>query len=336
MSVTIRDVAQRASVSIATVSRVLNNTVPVHEDKRARVLEAARALGYMPNPAALSLLSKHTHSLGVLLPFAGGEFFSELITGIDQAAHKQNYHLLISTSHRNNRTFRASIQSLEKRVDGLLIMGPEMSVQDMTYLVQRGEPVICINTPGVDKTVDHFHFDNFSGVRAVTQHLLTYGHRQIALIRGPLDAQDAKERIDGYRVAMAEAGLTDTALLEINGDYTQEAGYAAVPAILALTPRPTAIIAANDYCAMGVLSALHEHGIRVPDEMSVAGFDNVPSAQYTAPSLTSVQVPIRDIGAAATRRLIEQIETEEPLPAVHHMAHVELVNRQSTGPAPTR
>lgn len=334
MSVTIRDVARRAGVSISTVSRVLNDTCPVREDKRRLVLDAAQALGYTPNPAALSLLNKRTGGLGVLLPFVSGEFFSELLHGLDQAAQDAGLFLVVSTSHRHSDEFQKAIRVLDKRVDGLIVMAPELDATGAALILKTESPVVLINTYADGLSADVFNFDNHAGARALTQHLLDGGHRRIALILGPPLSRDAQERARGYREAMAQAGVADTADLVFAGGYTREDGYAAAVAIAAVTPRPTAIVAANDYCAMGVISALHALGIAVPGEIAVGGFDGLPSGQYTLPPLTTVRVPIGEIGHRAVSRLAARLRGEDDgTPHHKHFVPVELIIRESTEPA---
>lgn len=331
MGVTIRDVARRAGVSISTVSRVLNDTCSVREDKRDAVLRASRALGYTPNPVARSLLGKKTGGLGVLLPYVSGEFFAELLDGLDAAAQDRERFLVVSTSHRHPHEFSAAIQAMDKRVDGLLIMAPELDRQDVESVVGEGGPVSFINTYVDGVAADVFNFDNYGGAYALTQHLLTAGHRRIAFIHGAPGAGDARERARGYRDAMAEAGVADTSALEFEGDYTQAAGFAATEAILSTEPRPTAIVAANDYCAAGVLSALAGARVSVPGEMAVTGFDDVPSARYTVPPLTTVRTPIRDIGYRSISRLVARLEGRIGHDAFkNEVAPVELVVRGST------
>lgn len=335
MSPTIHDVARHAGVSISTVSRVLNGTSPVSEAKRQSVLEAVDTLGYAPNPAALTLLKKRTGGLGVLLPYVSGEFFAELLNGLDAAAQRHDYFLVVSTSHRRVDEFEAAIQAMDKRVDGLVIMAPELNTEEATSILQSETPALFINTylDGLavdDPAVEVLNFDNFAGAYALTQHLLERGHRRIALIKGPHGAGDARERARGYRTAMAEAGLDDTTHLEFEGDYTQSAGYAAAREIAGLAPRPTAIVAANDYCAMGVLSALYTAGLTVPADVAVAGFDGIPSTHYTLPPLTTIQVPIRDIGARAIDWLVDRIN-ENGQTFRRRSLPVELVVRASTG-----
>lgn len=334
MSVTIRDVARRAGVSISTVSRVLNDTCPVREDKRRLVLDAAKALGYTPNPAALSLLNKRTGGLGVLLPFVSGEFFSELLNGLDQAAQDEGLFLVVSTSHRHSDEFQKAIQVLDKRVDGLVVMAPELDATGAALVLRTESPVVLINTYADGLPADVFNFDNFAGARALTQHLLDEGHRRIALIEGPPLSRDAQERTRGYRAAMADAGITDTDALVVPGGFTREAGYEAAMAIATATPQPTAIVAANDYCAMGVLSALHALGVSVPDEIAVGGFDGLPSSQYTVPPLTTVRVPIGEIGYRAVSRLAARLRGEDDgTPHQKHFVPVELIVRESSARA---
>lgn len=332
MSVTIRDVASRAGVSISTVSRVLNGTSPVREEKRQLVLEAADALGYSPNPAALSLLNKKTGGLGVLLPFVGGEFFSELLNGMDEAAQELGMFLLVSTSHRQPGEFRKAIAALDKRVDGLVVMAPELAREEAASLLRTKTPVVFLNTDARGLAADVFNFDNHAGARALTEHLLRGGHERIALIAGPRDAHDARERLRGYTDAMAAAGLPTEGLV-FSGGFTREAGFASAMELLEVTPRPTAILAANDYCALGAISALHQVGVEIPDEIAVCGFDGLASAAYSVPPLTTAQVPVQEIGYRAIRRLAARLDGSS---SAHEqqVVPVDLVIRGSSAPAP--
>ncbi|MEO0560165.1 MAG: LacI family DNA-binding transcriptional regulator [Bacteroidota bacterium] len=330
MSATIHDVARQAGVSISTVSRVLNGTSPVKEEKRKLVLEAAEMLGYVPNPAALSLLNKRTGGIGVVLPFVTGEFFSELLSGLDETAQSLESFLIISTSHSRPTEFRKAVLALDKRVDGLVVMAPALDVEEASSLVSPDTPVVFINTHAGEVGADVFNFDNFGGARALTRHLLEDGHERIAVVRGPETAWDAQERVRGYRSAMRDAGFS-TDGLEFEGGFTRGDGYTAAESILRTTPRPTAILAANDYCAFGALSALRDAGIEVPREMSVCGFDGLTSSQYAAPPLTTVQVPIREIGHRAIRQLVARVRGDEnEQPPNHETVPVELVVRGST------
>lgn len=331
MTATIHDVARRAGVSIATVSRVLNKSCPVREDKRVLVLEAARVLGYSPNPAALSLLNKRTGTVGLLLPSVHGEFFSELLNSIDEEVQQNGLLLMISSSHRRPDEFQKAIRVLDKRVDGLIVMAPELDALGTASILKTGVPAVFINTYAEGLPADVFNFDNHGGAFALTEHLLEQGHREIALIHGPESAGDAHERARGYRDAMAAAGILDTAPLEVPGGYTRELGYAAAEDLVRSGQLPTAILAANDYCAMGVISALHTLGVRVPDEVAVCGFDGLPSSEYGVPALTSVHVPIGPIGSRAVRRLLARLRGDVVEGEFQqHVVPVGLVERAST------
>ena len=330
MRATIYDVAREAGVSISTVSRVLNGTSPVKEAKRQLVLEAAGALGYVPNPAALSLLNKRTGGLGVVLPFVSGEFFSELLNALDTTAQALGYYLIISTSHSRAEEFQRTIDALDRRIDGLIVMAPELDAEGTASLLTSDTPVVFVNTQTEGLDADAINFDNFAGGRMVTEHLLALGHRRIALAAGPERTWDARERRRGYRSAMIEAGL-DPDALEVDGGFAREDGYAAAQALLERTPRPTAIVAANDYCAFGAMSALHDAGVSVPDEVSVCGFDGLTSGQYFVPSLTTARVPLGEVGSRAVRQLAARLDagTADAPPHVE-VVPVELVVRGST------
>jgi LacI family transcriptional regulator len=326
----IRDVAQRAGVSISTVSRVLNNSCPVSADKRERVEEAARELGYIPNPAARSLLLRKTGVLGVVVPFATGEFFSEFLSGVDQTASDHKYFLLISISHRSDEDLRMAVANLNKRVDGLLVWAPEVRASDVKSLVSRDLPTVFLNSLAPSKGDDLIDFDNYGGMYSLASHLIRQGHRDIAFLKGPPRAADAKLRLEGFRAALSSHGMRLRPDLEFDGEYTVEAGYKVVPRVLRITPPPTAIMAPNDQAAIGVLRGLHEAGVRVPEQMSVTGFDDVPSSRYVTPTLTTAHVPVRELGELAIQKLVGRIdgrdgETGERLP-------VEIVLRRSSGP----
>lgn len=330
MSATIRDVARLAGVSASTVSRVMNDSSPVHEEKRRLVLEAAKRLGYTPNPAARSLLGKETGGLGVLLPFVNGEFFSALLSGLDEAAQDAGFFLVVSTSHSQPDEFQKAIQALNRRVDGLVVMAPDLDTKGAASILGTEMPVVFVNTYAEGIPADVINFDNYAGARDLTQHLIKAGHRQIALVKGPPQAKDANERVQGYRDAMADAGI-ETSALEFEGGYTRDAGIAATETILAGDSEPTAIVAANDYCALGVMSALRQAGVSVPQEVSVCGFDGLASVEYTDPPLTTVDVPIRAIGVRAVHCLVARLKKEDA--GVNHRTEVfpvEVVLREST------
>lgn len=331
MASTIRDVARHAGVSISTVSRVLNNTCAVAEDKRLRVEKAADELGYVPNPNARSLLMKFTGGIGMLLPHVSGEFFSEFLTGADDVAKDNDLFLLISASHGRASEWRASVQSVYRRVDGLIVMAPQVTPRRLN--LSQDIPTVFVNTPvsASDRSgVDVIGFDNAGGTRQAVEYLMGLGHRRFCYVEGPTGAFDAVERTAGFKRALEDAGIQDYHL--IPGGYNHEDGARAARTILGMTPRPTAVLAANDYCALGLLTELKNSGTEVPGEISVVGFDDVPSAAYASPGLTTVSVPIRDIGAKAIERLIHRIRRTDDPTRLSVELPVEMVVRETTAP----
>lgn len=308
MGTTIRDVAREAGVSVATVSRVLNNSGAVREDTRRQIEEVAKRLRYTPNTAAQSLSTRRTSTIGVLLPDLFGEFFSEVIRGIDQTAQQHGYHVLVSSSHNDRAGIEATLRLMRGRVDGLLVMSPDLDAHSLSHNLPERLPAVLLNCRVDDLSYDSINIDNRGGARAMTAHLVRLGHRRIALITGAMHNHDALERAEGHRAALRAAGIEGDPRLELAGAFTEESGYRAAERALRLEPRPTAVFACNDAMAIGALSALRAAGVRVPEEMAVAGFDDIPMAQYVHPPLTTVRVGIHGLGARAATRLLEAIE----------------------------
>ncbi|HYI09063.1 MAG TPA: LacI family DNA-binding transcriptional regulator [Thermoanaerobaculia bacterium] len=326
---TIRDVAARAGVSVATVSRTLNGIGPVHGDTSKRVIAAARALKYVPHAAARSLSIRRSHTIGVLLPEVHGEFFSEVIRGIDVAARQRGYHILVSSSHNDAQEMSAVLRALRGRVDGLVAMSPDPELGSISRALTADTPFVLLNSAATNRPT--IRIDNYSGARGMTDHLIALGHRYIAFITGPERNADAAERLRGYRSAL---GMSDTAKrphIEVPGDFTENSGYAAVQQILAMKPRPTAIFAANDAMAVGALHALREEGLHLPDDMALAGFDDIPMARYLTPKLTTVHVDIAELGRRAVEHLVASIEGTGELGRKHEVLATTLVVRESCG-----
>ena len=304
---TIRDVAQRAEVSISTVSRVLNKSASVDEAKRQRVEAAAQELGYSPNPNALSLLGQSTGGIGVLLPYIAGEFFSEFLQGIDRTTQDSGHFLIVSSSHRKMTSFQAAIQGMNRRVDGLIVMSTQVSAETVKTWLPANLPVLFVNTEVEGTDVETINFDNRGGAYEMTKHLIGQGHQRIGFLKGPEGSYDALARLDGYRAALQDHGIELDAALEFTGDFTIESGLAVVPAILDVTPRPTALFAANDLSAYGAMRGLRDAGVQVPDDIALAGFDDITLAHFSSPTLTTVHAPAREMGQRAIERLLQQI-----------------------------
>ena len=335
MKVTIRDVAREAGVSVATVSRVMNDSGPVSEGARARILEIAGRLRYTPNEAARTLISSRTSTLGVILPDLHGEFFSEVIRGIDQAAKASGFHLLVSGSHNDAAETRAALRAMRGRVDGVVVMAPDSNAAGVAAGMPDDVPVVLLNCPMVDRRADSIEIDNYGGAYQMVRHLAGPGRRRVAIICGTENNRDAAERLRGYHAAMDDLRITRAPSWELGGNFTEASGYEAARRFLSLADRPDALFAANDSMAIGALSALREAGVVVPDDVVVGGFDDIPMARYTNPPLTSVQVPMGALGAQAVRRLVLAVEKEGGHAARRETLPTVLVVRASCGSSST-
>jgi len=331
MSATIKEVAREAGVSVATVSRVFNQKGPIREETRQRILEVAGRLGYAPHAMARSLITKKTGTLGVLLPDLYGEFFSEVIRGVDLAARRDGYHILVSSSHSNRSEVEAVLRALRGRIDGLIVMSPEADARALEANLPGTLPVVLLNCRVEGTAFDSINIDNYGGARAMVRHLAALGHRRIAHVKGAPGNNDALERLLGYRDGMEALDGRQSEDLEIEGDFTEEAGYRAGEAILRMRPRPTAVFSANDAMAVGVLSALQEAGLRVPDDIAVTGFDDIPVARFLTPTLTTVSLAIADLGDLAVQRLLQAMARGEDRERRHETLPTTLVVRGSCG-----
>ena len=326
---TIRDVAREARVSVATVSRVLNGTAPVSSDATARVVEAAERLGYVPNSSARSLITRRTQTVGVVLPDLHGEFFSELIRGIDLGARRRGYHLLISSSHSDRGEVAAVLRSMRGRVDGLILMAPDADEPPLPTELPSWLPLVVLGggpLPG-RRTIT---VDNYGGARAMTEALIGLGHRRIAFVQGPPGNADARERLRGWRDAMLAARLPVDGL-ELPGAFSEESGFAAAVVLRETEPRPSAMFCANDAMAIGALRACREMGVHVPRDLALAGFDDVPVARCLTPPLASVRVPIAELGARAVADLLDAVQSGTPVEPGRVALPSELVLRESCG-----
>jgi len=329
MSATIRDVAEKAGVSVATVSRVLNDSDSVRADTKEQVLSAARALSYLPNEAARDLRTKETRTVGVLLPNMHGEFFAQLTRGLDQRASEEDLHLLVSNSHTDEAEAASVLRSLLGRVGGLIILWPRLDIDFLDELVPENLPVVLLSTSvGADR-FQTLSFDNRAGAYAAVEHLAEHGHDRVAILTGGPENYDAQQRLAGYRAAVDDLGLVADPVLEIAGDFTEEAGRSIVDRLLALEPPPTALFASNDSMALGALRGLHEAGRRVPEDMAVVGFDDIPMAPYATPSLTTVRAPTIGLGKRAMDALLDLSSGREP--TAHDTLGTALVRRESCG-----
>ena len=329
-NVTIKDVAREASVSVATVSRALNGHENVAEGVRKHVTEIANRLRYQPHAAARSLSSRRTQTIGVVLPDLYGEFFSELIRGIDAVARARRQHLLVSSYHGHPEEQGEALRAMRGRVDGLLVLSPYADRPGfLTDNLPTALPAVLINTHLPDATYPVLSVDNFGGASAMVEHLAGAGHKRIAFICGPEDNFDASERLRGYRTALAQH-LPDAQPIELPGDFDESSGYEAGKRILGSKQRPDAVFAANDMMALGCLYAFNEAGTKVPSDIALAGFDDIPLARFVHPTLTTMRVSIAELGGLALTRLLQSIESDESQPSTLQMLVPELIVRESS------
>jgi len=333
VTVTIKDVARVAGVSVASVSRALNGHESVTEPTRRRILQAAGELRYVPHAAARSLITRRTDMVGVLLPDLHGEFFSELIRGMDSAARASGRHLLVSSSHGSASEADQALRSLQGRVDGLVVMSPHADTSMLAANLPTTLPTVLVNTRIAAGSYAALAVDNHGGATAMVRHLIDSGYRHIAFISGPQHNFDADERLRGYRDTLARHRGTRETILQ--GDFSEASGYRAGLDICAREEKPDAIFAANDMMALGCLFALTEHGLRVPDDIALAGFDDIPIARFVTPPLTTVRVRIAELGRRAFERLIALIDKKGSVELSTDRLSCELVIRQSCG-APAR
>jgi LacI family transcriptional regulator len=321
---TIRDVARRARLSVATVSRALNGFDNVSEQARERVAEAVRELGYVPHAGARSLSLARTNAIGVVLPDLHGEFFSEIVRGMDREASRRGYLLLLSNLHARAEQAQLALRAMHGRVDGLIVMAPHLNSEELASALPPGVPSILINTRDESGARAAIHLDNAAGVRAVVTHLAKLGRKRLVHIAGPSGNVDADERAAAVREACAANGIECEIL---QGDFEQESGERATAELLDGAHAFDALFAGNDNMAIGALQALHARGVSVPDDVAVAGFDDIPIARHLG--LTTVRVRIAELGERALTRLLASFG--RGLGAGDELHAPELVVRATTG-----
>jgi LacI family transcriptional regulator len=307
--VTVYDVAQAVGLSIASVSRALNGQTGVSEATAARIVEVAAELGYQRNDVARSLVAKSTQTIALLLPDITNPFFPELVKGVQTVADEHGHVLLLVDGAGDRARVAASMAVLRrKQVDGVIVVASALDGDADALFV--GVPTVFLdrttNGPGASVSVDHE-----AGGYAATRHLIELGHRRIAHIAGPRDLEVSQRRLDGWRRACEEAGLPTHDALVASGDFLEEGGHRAGIELLDSGEEFSAVFAANDLSAIGFLALCAQRGVRVPDDLSLIGFDGIQLSRYTTPTLTTVAQPILELGARACNTLLQLIRGEE-------------------------
>jgi LacI family transcriptional regulator len=311
---------------VATVSRTLNRIEKVAAPTRDHVLRVVNELDYIPHSGARSLSSKRTDTIGVLLPDLHGEFFSELIRGIDLAARARGLHLLLSSSHGDPAEAAAALRAMRSRVDSIIMMSLNPGDGAAAPKAPVGVPMVLLGGSGRNPGHASFVIDNYAGAFAITEHLASRGNRRIAFVAGPANNSEARERLRGYRAALKQSVNASPEWI-VEGDFSEQSGRTAARALAAAGP-PDAIFCANDMMAIGCLDGLREAGLEVPDDVALAGFDDIPITRYVQPPLTTAAVPIAEMGRQALECCADAIAGRST--ARQHMFKPVLVIRASS------
>ncbi len=334
--VTIVDVAAEAGVSFGTVSRVINNDVHVKPETRARVLEAMHQLQFVANRQARSLAGGKSNTIGVLVPDLGTGYIGEIIRGIDSELSLTGFDLVLFTTHRTATKEAGYVADLVKgTVDGLLLVLPRNPVDYIGTLTHRNYPFVLIDHQGTGKNCPAVGATNWQGAYTATEYLIKLGHRRIGFITGSMDLGCSEDRLKGYRSALRTYHVPEIPELIFEGTFEQPDGYTGASLMLDLPEPPTAIFASNDVMAMGVMDAIHSHGLRIPDDISVVGFDNIPQSAMVHPSLTTIQQPLEKMGRVAAQILLGILENPGKDSGRIELP-TELIIRDSTSPPKDR
>ncbi|MCC6803468.1 MAG: LacI family DNA-binding transcriptional regulator [Anaerolineae bacterium] len=330
---TIQDVARRAGVAPITVSRVINHSGYVSEEKRQRVEAAVLALNYIPNALGPSLRSKRTQTLAVVLSDITNPFWTTVARGIEDTANQNGYHVIIGNTDESPEKQNDYLTFLmKKQVDGFLVVPASFS--PLAQLTNRQIPFVVLDRRLPGEKVDSVRCDSVGGAYQLTQHLLALGHRRIGVITGREDHSTALDRVVGARQAVSEAGLGEGSLTVYWGEFTQACGYDYAAQLLRITPRPTAIFAANNFIAIGVMRWLRERGLRVPEDISVVAFDDLPPAITIDSFFTVAAQPAYEMGRQATLLLLAHLAGDGATEPQEIVLPVEMIVRKSSGIPP--
>lgn len=328
--VTIRDIARQAGVSSSTVSRVLNGTTPVHAAKRRAVLEAIEALGYRPNIVAQGLARAHSRAVGILSEEIASPFYGQITGAIEEGLRGTGYYPVFASGRAELQATQALQLLSDSRVGSLIVVGGRMLDNDLLrFHKEHRVPVIVIGRSIAGMEEHCVHVENLEGAASATRHLIKLGHRRIAHVTGVPGHRHTLDRIEGYRKALADAGIAADPELLAAANFDEKSGHRAVGALLARGVPFTAIFAGSDQMAYGAALALHEHGLCVPRDVSLVGFDDQLHASYCVPPLTTVRQPSAEMGGAAVAALLDLLRGQ---PFALPTFRTELIVRQSTAP----
>lgn len=329
---TISDVARHAGVSPVTVSRVINRVGNVNPDTQQRVEEAVAALGYVPSAAARSLRSKRTHTLALIVSDIQNVFWTTVARGVEDITHSRGYSVFLCNTDDDAAKQRRYLEVvIRQRVDGVIIAPYSSDADELKELRVRNVPTVVIDRAVSGWDIDSVRGDSLGGAYALVNHLLTLGHRRIAMLAGPVITTTAADRVAGYRLALARAGIEEDEALVCFGEYKASAGEQMTAQLLESGARPTAIFAANNAIAMGVIAELGHRGLRIPQDMALVSFDDLPDTSRLFPFLTVVVQPAYEMGVSAAQMLFDRVGAIETLPPRHLVLPTQLIIRHSCG-----
>lgn len=324
---TVLDVAHEAGVSPSTVSRILNGTARVSDKKRLAVLAAIERMKFAPNQMAQALKKGHSRTIGIVVQDISSPFFDETLRGVDDGLKGTGYASVIVSGHWNAAEEAERIRLLlARKVEGIILLSGRIADATVEQFASQC-PIVATGRNLSTKTALGFKLDNEHGAYLATRHLIELGHRDIAFVAGPADNADAADRLAGYQRALREADIAANPKLVVEGNFHESGGLLAVNLLFEQRQQFSAVFAANDLTAYGVRLGLYRRGIRVPDDISLIGFDDLPVSAYTTPPLTTIRQPLYDIGCIATRALLGMINDRA---ADEVMPQLELVVRETT------
>ncbi len=326
MAATIKEIAKKAKVSIATVSRALNDDEKVKPETKDLIKTIAEELDYNPNILARNFVKQKSNIIGLVLPDIFDEFFTEIIKGVEQHCFSEGYYTMVTSSHSKRTTVESIIDFMSTGlVGGIIIMAPAIG-DNITDIIKKSTvPFVIINGKKELSNVDCINVDNYHGAFKMTEHLIKKGYKKIAHITGAANNADALERLRGYTDALKKHNIKLNKSWIVEGAFTIDSGVEGFNKIISLKNRPEVIFAANDMMAIGCYNAARKAGIKIPSEIGIAGFDDIFMSGYLTPRLTTVNVPIYDIGVNAAKLILKRINKGKSLKTQHIKISVSLI-----------